>query len=149
MYASLLTLHSWLRWLALGAVLFVFLRSVRGVVATTAWTRADMSWLKGAAHTMSIQFLLGILVFAVSPYVRSLMSDMADTMRDRTARFIAVEHPTVMVLAVALVHIAAIAVRGAGTDKAKHTRAAVCFGLALLLIGYGIPWTRPFLRLGL
>ena len=34
------------------------------------------------------------------------------------------------------------------TDKAKHTRAAVAFGIALLLIGYAIPWTRPMFRFG-
>lgn len=149
MYPSLLILHSWVRWLALGAVLFVFLRSLRGVQSGAPWTRGDTAWLRGAAHTMSLQFVFGILLFAVSPYVRSLMADMASTMRDKTSRFFAVEHITIMVVAVALVHVAAIAVRGATTDRAKHTRAAVFFGLALVAIGYAIPWTRPLFRLGM
>jgi hypothetical protein len=149
MYGSLLLLHSWLRWLVLAAVVLVFLRELRSAATGAQWQNADLTWMKGAAHLLTAQIMIGVLLYATSPYIRSLLSDMGNTMSDRTSRLFAIEHGVVMVLALAATHMgAAIAKKGA-TDKAKHTRAAIFYGVALLLIGYAIPWMRPMLRLGM
>ena len=146
MYTPLLTLHSWIRWIALLVVVFVLVRSVRALAGDGRWTPADTKWLKGAAHAMTLQFLLGIFLFAVSPYIRNLMGDMATTMRDRTSRFFVVEHAAIMFLALASIHVGVLMTRGATTDRARHVRVAVCVGIALALAAYGIPWDRPLLR---
>jgi len=146
MYTPLLTLHSWIRWIALLAVVFALLRSVRALAGDGRWTPADTKWLKGSAHAMTVQFLLGIFLFAVSPYIRDLMGDMATTMRDRTSRFFAVEHAAIMFLALASIHVGVLLTRGATTDRGKHTRAAICVAIALGLVAYGIPWDRPLVR---
>jgi hypothetical protein len=149
MYPSLLVLHSWIRWLALGAVLFVFLRALRGAFAGAAWTGKDAAWIKGAAHLMTMQFVLGVLLYAVSPYIRSLLDNMSATMQDRTSRLFAVEHAVMMTLALGLLHAGSAVARKGSTDAAKHKRAAIFFGVALLVIGYAIPWMRPMFRMGM
>jgi hypothetical protein len=149
MHPTLLFVHSWLRWLALAAVLLVFFRGIRGAATGAPWRAADMTWMKGAAHLLTVQLMVGVLLFAVSPTVRALLSDMGAAMQDRTSRLIIVEHPVIMVLALGATHMGASLTRRAPTDQAKHVRAAVSFGIALLLIGYAIPWARPFFRLGM
>lgn len=149
MYPTLLVLHSWLRWLALGAVVIVVLRALRGAATKSPWTKSDLAWMKGAAHLLGVQVMIGVLLYAVSPYIRSLLSDMGTTMGDRATRLLAVEHGVVMILALAATHIGAARAAKATDDKSRHVRAAVFFGIALLLIGYAIPWMRPMLRMGM
>jgi hypothetical protein len=149
MYSTLLVVHSWLRWVALAAVVLVFLRAARGAMSSAPWTKSDFTWMKGAAHVVTAQVMIGVVLYAVSPYIRSLLGNMSATMGDRGSRLLAVEHAVVMIIAVALTHIGAARVAKAPDDKSKHTRAAVFFGVALLLIGYGIPWMRPMFRLGM
>jgi uncharacterized membrane protein len=149
MHPSLLILHSWLRWLALAGVVIVVLRALRGTATSAPWSKSDTAWMKGSAHLLGVQVMIGVLLYAVSPYIRSLLSDMGNTMGDRASRLFAVEHGVVMILALVLTHVGASAAAKATTDKGKHTRAAIFFGIALLLIGYAIPWMRPMFRMGM
>jgi hypothetical protein len=108
-----------------------------------------MTWMKGAAHTLTAQVAIGVLLFATSPYIRGLLHGMSTTMHDRVSRFFVVEHGVVMLLAVGATHMgAAIAQKGA-TARAKHKRAATFFGIAGLLVAYAIPWWRPLFRVGM
>jgi hypothetical protein len=129
-------------------VVFVFVRSLRGVAINAPWRSDDMMWLKGAAHLMTAQAVVGMLLYATSPFVRALFDNMQSTMHDRTARFFAFEHEAVMLLAVGATHMGSALARRGKSDKSRHMRAAVMFGIALLLIGYGIPWARPLFRIG-
>lgn len=149
MYTLLLVLHSWLRWFALAAVVIVVLRALRGVFAGATWQNADARWMSGAAHLLTLQLGIGALLYAVSPYIRSLIGDMGAAMSDRVARLFVVEHAVMMLLALGATHMGAVLAKRAPTDKAKHARAATFFGIALLLILYAIPWMRPLLRMGL
>jgi hypothetical protein len=106
-------------------------------------------WAKAAAHLTTAQLVIGILLYAVSPYVRDLLDNMGATMQNGVARFFAVEHAFVMVLALGAVHMGAALAKKGKTDRAKFGRAAVFFGIAIVLIGYGMPWTRPLFRLGM
>jgi hypothetical protein len=72
-------------------------------------------------------------------------------MKDATRRFWAVEHVTLMLAALALVHIGAARARKAASDAAKHRTAAIFFVIATALVLAGIPWfgasARPWFRL--
>jgi hypothetical protein len=147
MYLALLYMHSYLRWVALGAVIIVLVRAVLGLTQGTPWRRSDLLWAKSAAHLMTAQLVVGILLYAVSPVVRDLLDNMGATMKDKVARFFAVEHAFIMVLALGAAHMGAAIARKGTTDKAKFTRLAVSFTVVLALIGYGIPWARPLFRM--
>ena len=151
MYSTLLTLHSWIRWAALALVAVALIRAIGGLVTRAAWKPADAKFLKAAAHTLTAQFVIGIALYATSPYIRDLMGDMAATMRDATGRFFAVEHATMMIAAVVLAHLGRILSRKARTPGAKRTRMLVCFGLSTVLMIVGTPWPgtangRPLFR---
>jgi hypothetical protein len=72
-------------------------------------------------------------------------------MRDPALRFWAVEHLTMMVSAVVLVHVGRVLARKTADADKKRKRFLICFGLAVLLILLGIPWPgmasgRPLFR---
>jgi heme A synthase len=149
MYLTLLFLHSWLRWLAL----------IAGVSATFAAFGKGDAGLKGAERwglifmiTLDIQMVLGLLLYGVlSPYTAAAMKDFGAAMRDPVLRFWAVEHLTMMVSAVVLVHVGRVLARKTADADKKRKRFLICFGLAVLLILLGIPWPgmasgRPLFR---
>ena len=143
MHEFVLLLHSWVRWAAI----------IGGVLATvTAFGAGTDSknnrWGLIFTIALDVQFLLGILLLLTS----SAFGNMGETMRDATARFYAVEHPTLMVVAIVLAHVGRVLARKAATPAAARTRSIIFFGLATLILLVGTPWpgthdSRPLFRL--
>jgi hypothetical protein len=151
MYTTVLMLHSWIRWIALVAVVGATLAAVRGRVAGTT-SLADR-WGLVAVTTLDIQMLLGlILYFVVSPNMQEIRAHFGEAMRNPQLRFWAVEHITAMFVALVLVHLGRVLARKAKTPAAKRTRLLVCFGIATVAMFLGTPWPgtaagRPLFRL--
>lgn len=143
MHDFVLILHSWVRWIAI----------LGGVLATvTALTSSadPKSNRFGLLFTIAldVQFLFGLLLLVTS----TAFSNMGETMKDPTARFYAVEHPTMMIAAIALAHMGRVFARKAATPASGRTKSIIFFGLATLLLLAGTPWpfnhdARPFFRL--
>src|ERR1700694_2357595 len=139
MYTAILTLHSWLRWIAL----------VAGVGATVA-TMSERSGLSGTGRadrwglalmiSLDVQMLLGLLLyFVVSPNMAEIRANFGAAMKDPAARFWAVEHITMMVGAVIAVHVGRVLARKTASDDAKRMKLFVCFGIATALMFLAIP----------
>ena len=143
MYTTVLVLHSWIRWLALVALVGATLAAARGKVAGT--TSLVDRWGLAAVTALDIQLLLGLLLyFVLSPNMQAILSNFGAAMKDPTTRFWAVEHTSAMLAAVVLVHVGRVLARKAKTPAAKRTRLLVCFGLATVLVILGMPWPgRP------
>jgi hypothetical protein len=148
MYPILLVIHSWVRWAAVAGVILVFVRAIRGASARAPWTPVDTRWAKGAAHLLTGQAALGVVLYLLSPYIQGLLADMSSTMSDRLSRLFAIEHGAVMIVAVVLAHLGAASAPKQATNFAKHMRAVAVFGGIILLMGYAIPWMRPMARFG-
>ena len=146
MYTTVLTLHSWLRWLALLA----------GIAATIAALRDNTPppssgpsnrWGLILTITLDTQLLLGLLLyFVLSPTMASIRENFGAAMKDPVARFWAVEHVTTMVVAVVLVHVGRVLGRKSTTADSRKMKLFFCFGIATALMCLGIPW--PGLRAG-
>ena len=151
MYTAVLTIHSWLRWIAI----------LTGVGATLAALRNPSSgddsvadrWGLFMMMALDTQMLLGLVLYlALSPFTTEAMRDFGAAMKAPQLRFWAVEHITMMMLAVILAHVGRVLARKAKTPAAKRTRMLVCFGLSTLLMIAGTPWPgtangRPLFRL--
>jgi hypothetical protein len=145
MYVALLHVHNATRWIVLAAALVAILMAVRGLVTRSPWTRRSRAGSLAFVVAMDVQLVVGLLLYALSPLVRSGLADVAAGMADATIRFFLVEHLLLMVLAVAAAHVGSVAVRRATSDRAKHARAATWFSVSLLLVLIAIPWWRPLL----
>src|SRR5690606_41493318 len=90
---------------------------------------------------VDVQGLRGLVRWFVSPLVRSALGNVGAVMSDPAQRKIVIEHPVMMVVAAALVHVGAS--RGRKTDNPRQ--ALVFYFLAALAIAYAIPWDRRLL----
>jgi hypothetical protein len=143
LYAILLPIHSILRWVILAAGLYAILRAFVGWLGKKDWTRADHR--AGAWFTIALdmQLLVGLLLyFVASPLVTGALRNFGGAMQNPTARFFAVEHVFLMVLALGIAHGGRTLSRRASASLAKHRWAALFFTLALVVILLAIPW--PF-----
>jgi hypothetical protein len=151
MFDFVLLLHSWLRWPAL----------IAGILATAAaFSYRPAGGGKSAADRwgaifvglLDLQFLLGLLLyFGLSPTTAAIRQDFGAAMRDPIARFWAVEHLTLMLVAVVVAHVGRVLARKATSPGAKRTRMLVCYGISTLAIIAAIPWPgfragRPLFR---
>jgi hypothetical protein len=143
MYSVVLTLHSWIRWIALVAAVGVTLAAIRGKV-DGARSIADR-WGLVAMMALDLQMLLGlILYFGLSPNMREILNHFGESMKRADTRFYAVEHIATMLIAIVLAHVGRVLARKAPSLAAKRTRLLITFGLATLLILVGMPWPgRP------
>ncbi|CAN5767617.1 hypothetical protein BH23DEI1_BH23DEI1_10050 [soil metagenome] len=143
MYVGLLHLHNLTRWLVLIAAVVAVGVAIHGLVTRRPWTLLARKSGTAFVITLDVQLVLGLLLYVVSPIVRSGFADMATAMADGAVRFFLVEHLVLMILAVAAAHVGSVLVRRAPSDRAKHARAATWYSLALALVLLAIPWWRP------
>ena len=143
MYTAVLTLHSWVRWIALVAAVGTTLAAVRGKVEGSS-SLADR-WAMVAMMVLDVQLLLGLLLyFVVSPSMRAILDNFGGAMKDPALRFYAVEHTSAMFGAIALAHVGKVLARKATSSATKRTRLLITFGLATFLLILGMPWPgRP------
>lgn len=140
MYSTILMLHSWVRWAVVLAALYAAFRGGAGWLRGRPWLRADDR--AGVLFTIAldIQLVLGLWLYAISPFTTEAFGSFGTAMRMPELRYWAVEHPVGMVLALALAHVGRARVRKTTDAAARHRRAVIFFGLALAIILFSIPW---------
>jgi hypothetical protein len=140
-------LHSWLRWFVLITAVWTLVRAIRGTAGHKTYAASDNKSSLFFMISMDLQFLLGLLLYFFEGWARNWTGgQLKEVMNNSALRFFTVEHLSMMVLAWIIVHIGRSVVKKAKTDREKHTKSLVYFGVAIILILLAIPW--PF-RTGL
>jgi hypothetical protein len=145
MYPTVLTVHSIVRWV----VVILGVWAVASVLPSRLRNGRPTA-LPGLLFSIAldVQMLLGLLLYvALSPITSAAMQDMGAAMKNGGWRFWAVEHPTMMILAVVCAHVA----RPRRGTNLTGKRALLAYGLALLAILVATPWPfmpqgRPWIR---
>ena len=144
MYPYVLGLHNIVRWIVLLAGVWTVFLVWRGWLGRRQWTAAEARATRAFTGVLDLQFLIGLTLFAVlSPLTRQAFQDMGAAMRDAPVRYFLVEHPVIMVGAIAAAHVGSVMVRKATNDAERFQRASLWFGLALAALAGFIPWARP------
>ena len=95
-----------------------------------------------ALITMHIQLLIGIVLWFTKGYFGE--NSISEVMKNDALRKLAVEHPTTMILAVALVTIGYSKHKKKLVSKPKFKMLAIFYSIALALVLYMIPWNLWF-----
>lgn len=141
MYPFVLSLHSIVRWLVVIIGVIAVARAFIGWLGGRQWQQLDDRLGLGFTTILDINLLLGLLLyFFLSPVTTSAFKDFGAAMSDSNARFFAVEHISVMIVAIIVAHIGRSRSKKATEDKSKFKQAAIFFGLAMLLVLLAIPW---------
>lgn len=143
MYQGLLHTHNLLRWVVLILAIITIYRYVMGWLQKKNYSAADNrigGFFVGSLHA---QLLIGlILYFFLSPITKVALNDFGLAMKDAVLRFWAVEHFTIMLLAVVIAQVGRSISKKRSSDEQKFKIAVVYYIIALLIILMSIPW--PF-----
>ena len=136
-----LVLHNLLRWGVLLFGLWTLVNALTGVSSRRKFTANDNRSNLLFMIFCDIQLLAGLILYFTNSWFDRL-KDLGNNMKDPVNRFFTMEHMAMMIIAWILVHVGRASVKRANTDRAKHNRMLVFFGIAILLIIASIPW--PF-----
>jgi len=92
--------------------------------------------------TMHIQLLIGIILWFTKGYFDEM--SVGEVMKNDAVRKLAVEHPTTMIIAVALVTIGYSKHKKKLVSKPKFKMLSIFYTIALALVLYMIPWNLWF-----
>ncbi|MDY2586084.1 hypothetical protein [Winogradskyella aquimaris] len=90
--------------------------------------------------TMHIQLLIGIILFFTKGYFDEM--SVGEVMKNDSIRKLAVEHPTLMIIAVALVTIGYSKHKKKLVSKPKFKLLSIFYSIALIAVLYMIPWNQ-------
>jgi hypothetical protein len=130
MYTGLFHAHSGFRYIVLLLLLVVIIKSLYGFINNKPFLAIDNKlslWLLIATH---IQFVGGLVLYFVSPFVQF----SGEAMKDSSLRYWTVEHVVGMLIAVVLITIARTTSKKMSHAKAKHQRLFLFNTIALILI---------------
>lgn len=122
---TLVTIHSWVRWLVLAALLAA---AIFGINRYRTRAEFEPGLFQLAAMTVDIQVTIGIVIWVVD-------DAWSETF------FYKVLHPAFMLAALAIAHIG-LAIAKRRNDLRSNLFAGGSALLALVLIVMGIPWDR-------
>ncbi len=143
MYIGLLHLHNVTRWLVLVAGVAAIAVAVAGLLRGSSWGRGAR--LTGLAFLvmMDVQVLLGLMLYVVSPLVRSALANAAAAMADHQLRFFLLEHLILMLGAAVLVHVGYALAKRARAPRVALARSLIFYALSFAVILVATPWWRP------
>ena len=132
-------MHSALRWVALVLLVLVVVKSVQGSRGNAPFTEGQRKLGLFTMIALHLQLVFGLMLYMMRGWIGVLKQGGEMT---TYTRFFAMEHATMMILAIVLGTLGYSLSKRASDDAAKHKKQALFFGLCLLLIVLGIPW--PF-----
>jgi hypothetical protein len=151
MYNFLLILHSIVRWLVVIAALAAAGKAFAGWLGKGTWSHLDDHLGLFFTMAMDIQVLIGLVLYFVSPLIRTALTDLPAAFANPTLLFFSFLHWILILIAVALAHIGRTRSRKANGDPARFRSAAIFYGLSILLVLVAIPWpftfSRPWIRI--
>ncbi len=128
MYAFLLNAHSGWRYIALAVLVIAIVKFLIGWLGRGQWTPMDRRIGSITAILVDIQLVLGLALWGVAASM-GLMAGRATRM---------MEHPVIMLIAIAVMHVGWSRARKATTDQSKFQTAAITFIVTGLLVALGV-----------
>ncbi|PCH76723.1 MAG: hypothetical protein COB98_05320 [Flavobacteriaceae bacterium] len=137
----MLQIHSYWAYLVLIMLVIAFVNALTGLLSKRTFESKDLRLPLFALIVSHIQLIIGLGWYFMSPWFQALKANgMGETMGNSTARFMAVEHPIMMILAIVLITIGFSKHKKKTSDTAKFKTITIFYGIALLLILARIPW---------
>tara|TARA_B110000046_G_C12989872_1_gene397371 strand:- start:408 stop:860 length:453 start_codon:yes stop_codon:yes gene_type:complete len=144
MITGLLHIHSSLRYLVLLLIVLAIADALISLSNGKAYKKMSKRLALGAFIFTHIQLLVGLLLYFLGSKGFNTIMNVEGFMKDATARFYAVEHISMMIIAVVLITVGYSASKKREEAHRKYKAIAVLYSIALLIILVMIPW--PFLK---
>jgi uncharacterized membrane protein len=140
MYPFIQPVHAILAFFVLGLLLIAVLNSLTGASKRKAFTAGDRKIALFALIATHLQFIVGLVLYFVSPLGQALLGNM----KDADARLTSLEHPLTNLIAVVLITIGWSRHKRLADDPSKFKSFIIFYGLGLILLLSRIPWKLWF-----
>lgn len=147
LYDVMVHVHSVGRWIVLLLLLFAIFNSL--LAGNRPFIKSDNRLGLLLTIFTDIMLLVGLYLYFTGDWGYKQFDNFGsfgELMKNKAARFYAVEHQAGMLIAIILIHIGKAQARRPVGDKVKHRRTMIFYFLALLIILVSIPW--PFREIG-
>ncbi|WP_370390153.1 hypothetical protein [uncultured Winogradskyella sp.] len=139
-------IHSYWAYLVLVVLILATLNALFKFFGNKEFEARDFRISLFALITMHIQLLIGIILYFTKDYFSVIdeVGGMGEVMKNADLRNLIVEHPTTMIIAVALVTIGYSKHKKKLVSKPKFKLLSIFYTLALILVLAKIPWNLWF-----
>ncbi len=146
MYTTVQFIHSWWAYLVLFMLIIATVNSLAGLVGKKEYQPKDFRLALFTLIVTHIQFLIGLVLYFVSPFGMKNFSNMGmgEIMKNSEARLYAVEHPLIMIIVVVLVTIGYSKHKKKLVSGPKFRVLTLFYALALIFALSRIPWAQWF-----
>lgn len=139
------TVHSILAAFVLIAIAMVVFNAIMSLKREEKFKNGDRKLGLIALILTHTQLLIGLVTYYVSPWYKSMKAvGMGNAMKDAELRLMSVEHPLMMIVAIALLTVGWSRHKKMTEDAPRFKSFAIFYGLALLVILTRIPWSHWF-----
>lgn len=142
MYNILKHAHSGWAYLLVLVVLVATINALIGFFGKKDFGNKDFSLALVGLIVTHIQLLLGLALWAFSPYSNMLFSNTSEVMGNDGLRLLALEHPLTMIIATAVLTIGYSKHKKQRVSQAKFKKLAIFYTIALILILSRLPWNQ-------
>ena len=140
MYNTILSVHSYLAYAALGLLFIATINAIFGLTSKGLFKSKDRSISLFALIVCHMQLLAGLMLYFVSP----LGLESFGQMKEAALRLTSLEHPLINIIALTLITIGWSKHKKEESNNGKFKKIAVFYTLGLLLILSRLPWANWF-----
>lgn len=146
MYDTVSFIHSWWAYLVLLVLIIATVNFIIGLSSKKDYGATDFRLALFSLIVSHIQLLIGIVLYFVSPRFQAFSAEggMGTIMKDSALRLYLVEHPLIMIIAIALITVGYSKHKKKLTSKPKFKTLSIFYGLALIFMLSRIPWADWF-----
>lgn len=139
MYILFKEFHSFLAYITLAVIIFAIASNAYSWATKKPFSKLNKTSALVAMMAVHTQFLAGLVLYFLSPLGLSNFSGAA--MKVAITRLFLVEHPLVMLVAIALITIGYSKANKTTTTNGKYKMVVVFYSIGLLFILSRIPWS--------
>lgn len=141
-------IHSYWAYLVLLILIIAVINAIIGFTSKKEFKAKDLRISLFALITAHIQLILGFVAYYFSVYYETMKNvGMGEVMKNSELRKPLIEHPLLILIAIALITIGFSKHKKKTTDAAKFKTIAIFYTIALILILSVIPWNLWFTNL--
>lgn len=142
MYSILQHAHSGWAYLLLIVLTIATVNAIIGYSSKKEFGNRDFSLALVGLIVTHIQLLLGLFLWALSPYSSALFNNTSEVMKTPELRLLALEHPLMMIIAVALLTIGYSKHKKKIVSAGKFKMLGIFYTLSLLAVLSRLPWSQ-------
>lgn len=141
-------IHSYWAYIVLLILIIAVINAIIGFTSKKEFKAKDLRISLFTLITAHIQLILGFIAFYTSTYYETMRNTgMGEVMKNSELRKPLIEHPLMIIIAIALITIGFSKHKKNTADAAKFKTIAIYYAIALILILAVIPWNLWFSNL--